>query len=79
MKKLLLALPLMFMACSFPQETHGKSVNKLDVWMPDHVTGLKLEKISEDIDYGLYKVSIDDTVHILFHRGVESCAMIQIK
>lgn len=79
MKKLLLALPLMFMACSFPQETQGKSVDKLEGGTPNHLKHLEIEMISEEIDHGLYKITIDDTVHVLLYRGVESCTMTQLK
>ena len=79
MKKLLLALPLVFMACSFPQESPGNSVKKLDGHTPDHVNRLEIEKLSEEIYKGLYKITIDDTVHILIYRGVESVTMIQVK
>ena len=75
MKKLLLALPLVFMAC----ESQGNSVNKLEGHTPDHINRLEIEKLSEEIHKGLYKITIDDTVNILIYRGVESCTMIQVK
>jgi hypothetical protein len=79
MKKLLLAMPLVFIACSFPETHQGESVDKLNGGTPDHLNRLKIEMLSEQVDQGLYKITIDDTVHILLYRGVESCTMIQIK
>jgi hypothetical protein len=79
MKKLLLAMPLVFIACSFPETHQGESVDKLDGYIPDHVNRLEVEMMSDEIAKGLYKITIDDTVHILLYRGVESCTMIQIK
>ncbi len=79
MKRLLLAMPLVFMACSFPKTPQGESVDKLDGYIPDHVNRLKVEMMSDEIAKGLYKIIIDDTVHILLYRGVESVTMIQVK
>jgi hypothetical protein len=79
MKKLLLIVPLVFAACSFPQDVQGDSVKTLDGSTPDHINRLEIEKMSDEIYKGLYKITIDDTVHILIYRGVESVTMIQVK
>jgi hypothetical protein len=79
MKKLLLIVPLVFAACSFPEESPGSSVKKLDGHTPDHINRLEIEKLSEEVYKGLYQITIDDAVHILIYRGVESVTMIQLK
>ena len=79
MKKFLLALPILLLSCSFPQEPQGKSVDKLDGYTPNHLKHLEIKMVSEEIEHGLYKITIDDTVHVLLYRGVESCTMIQVK
>jgi hypothetical protein len=40
---------------------------------------LKDEWISNEVGYGLHKITIDDSTQILIYRGTESCTMIQIK
>ena len=68
----------MFTGCDFPEKPQGKSVDKLNVITPDHVKRLEIEKLSEPLEFGLYKMTIDDTVHILIYRGSESVSLIQI-
>lgn len=79
MKKLLLALPLLMLSCSMPDKQNGKTVVKLDAYTPDHISRVEIEMLSEQVNQGLYKMTIDDTVHILLYRGVESVSMIQVK
>lgn len=48
-------------------------------YIPDHKENFTIETLSDEVDQGLHKITIDDTVHILIYRGVESVTMIQIK
>ena len=47
-------------------------------YIPDHKENFTIETLSGEVDQGLHKITIDDTVHILIYRGVESVTMIQI-
>ena len=40
---------------------------------------IKLEKVMNEIDHGLYKFQLNDSTTILIYRGVESCTMLQLK
>lgn len=40
---------------------------------------IKLEKVMDQIDQGLYKFQLNDSTTILIYRGVESCTMLQLK
>ncbi len=41
-------------------------------------TGVKVQKLMETIEPGLFKVEINDSTTILLYRGVQSCTMIKI-
>lgn len=64
MKIIIILLTLTIMSCCEPN-TNGNEP--------------KSEKIMDEVGHGLYKVKLDDTTTILIYRGVESCAMIQLK
>lgn len=49
-----------------------------ETYVPAHNKNFKIETISEEVSKGLHKVTIDDTIHILIYRGVESVTMIQV-
>lgn len=55
------------------------SIQMPDTCTPAHKKNLRIETLSEQVEQGLHKVTIDDTVHVLIYRGVESVTMIQIK
>lgn len=58
----------------------GCNIETPDARAPAHKrNNFSIEPLSEQVEHGLHKVTIDDTVHILIYRGVESVAMIQIK
>jgi hypothetical protein len=40
---------------------------------------VKLEKISDEVERGLYKVNINDTINIILYKGTQSATMIQVK
>lgn len=47
--------------------------------VPTITSEIKVEMLSEQINHGLYKITVDDTTQILIYRGVESCTMIRLK
>jgi uncharacterized lipoprotein YajG len=72
MKKILMAIAitLIFTACNKTPGLIKSDPPKTDV---------KIEKVTNEISHGLYKVQIDDTTTVLIYRGVESVTMIQLK
>jgi len=76
MKYLLIFITLLLLSCS---QSTNRTVSKLDEDLTYHAGNIKIEKLSEQITHGLYKITVDDTVNILIYRGVESVTMIQIK
>jgi len=40
-------------------------------------TGVIIQKISDEVQHGLYEIKIDDSTTVLLYRGVESCTMIK--
>ena len=41
--------------------------------------GIKITRLSSEVDHGLNLVQVNDTLNLLIYRGVESVSMIQIK
>ena len=76
MKYLLILISVVLLSCSNNQQT---SVPKLDERLPVHKNNVKIEKLSDELDHGLHRVIVDDTINLLIYRGVESVTMIQIK
>jgi len=76
MKYLLIFITLLLLSCS---QSTNRTVSKLDEDLTYHAGNIKIEKLSEQITHGLYKITVDDTVNILIYRGVESVTMIHIK
>jgi hypothetical protein len=52
--------------------------NAPKTYIPKHKENFTIETLSDEVDQGLHKITIDDTVHILIYRGVESVTMIKI-
>ena len=67
------ALVVTLLSCTVQDHTTPKT------YIPDHKENFTIETLSDEVDQGLHKITIDDTVHILIYRGVESVTMIQIK
>jgi uncharacterized protein YxeA len=57
----------------------GKTVNQFKGYTPKHTNVVKLEKISDEVERGLYKVNINDTINIILYKGTQSVTMIQVK
>jgi hypothetical protein len=72
---IMILLTFTIMSCDEPKSNHTKTndVEVIDRYIP------KKEKIMNEVSHGLYKVQLDDTTTILIYRGVESCAMLQLK
>ena len=81
MKKILLTLAAVsFLVGCTQNSAQTKNVDPLhDAYIPPAKNNVNIEKLSESIDHGLYRVTIDDTTQILLYRGVESCAMVKLK
>lgn len=72
MKRLIMIAALGLAACNDAQDCKDPST-----YLPKHKVAI--EPLSNQVEQGLHKITIDDTVHILIYRGVESVTMIQIK
>jgi len=64
MKYLIILLTIGLASCNVPDQK--------STYVPAH-------KESFTVNQGLHKITIDDTVHVLIYKGVESVTMIQIK
>jgi hypothetical protein len=56
---------------------HRKNAPKLETQVKEK--SLMDEHLSEEIDHGLHKITLETGEKILIYRGVESCTMIQLK
>lgn len=73
MKKLLLLFPISIIVSCVQPETPIQNIQSINGQR------INITHLSKEVVHGLNKVVIDDTTTILIYRGVESCAMIQIK
>lgn len=80
MKKLIMFVVLVvaLLSCTDQSKYLGCLVGP-KTYTPDHKENFAIETLSGEVGQGLHKITIDDTVHILIYRGVESVTMIQIK
>ena len=73
MKRLIILAALGLAACHDAQHSKEPSTH-----IPKHK--VSIETLSNhQVNQGLHKITIDDTVHVLIYRGLESVTMIQIK
>lgn len=81
MKKILLTLAAITLLAGCTQNSgQTPKVDPLDdAYIPNAKQNVGIEKLSESIDHGLYRITIDDTTQILLYRGVESCTMVKVK
>lgn len=73
MKRLMIIAALGLAACNDAQHSKEPST-----YIPKHKVSIET-LLSEQVNQGLHKITIDDTVHVLIYRGLESVTMIQIK
>ena len=73
MKRLMIIAGLGLAACHDAQHCKDPST-----YIPKHKVSIET-LLNNQVNQGLHKITIDDTVHILIYRGVESVTMIQIK
>lgn len=80
MKKTLLLIGILTLTSCSNYQPGQKNVDSFtDAHLPTTTKNVNIEKISEQVDQGLYKITINDTTQILLYRGVESCTMIKLK
>lgn len=76
MKKVfIITLILTLLSCNNSSEVEVKE-------LPTNIntiSGIKVIRLSEEVDHGLNRVIINDTLEVLIYRGVESVSMIRIK
>ncbi len=78
MKKILftlLAIPLLVGCVQSPKQP----LNENTSFIPPKKENVRIEMLSEQVDQGLYRITIDDTTKVLLYRGVESCTMVKLK
>lgn len=73
MKRLIMIATLGLAACNDAQDSKDPST-----YLPKHKVVREVLSNGQ-VNQGLHKITIDDTVHILIYRGSESITMIQIK
>lgn len=73
MKRLIMIAALGLAACNDAQDSKEPST-----YLPKHKVVREVLSNGQ-VNQGLHKITIDDTVHILIYRGSESITMIQIK
>jgi hypothetical protein len=80
MKKLILLIGILTLTSCVNYQPGQKNVDTFsDAHIPTTTKNVNIEKLSEQVDQGLYKITIDDTTQILLYRGVESCTMVKLK
>ena len=72
MKRLMIIAALGLAACD---AQHSKDPS---TYLPKHKVAIET-LLKNQVNQGLHKITIDDTVHVLIYRGTESVTMIQIK
>ena len=74
MNKIILMLSILtMMSCQDKIETPKNTKNI------EYNNNLHVENIMDDVDYGLNKITLNDTTIILIYIGGGCCSMIQIK
>ena len=74
MKKLILLLvAIITVSCNESKQTPCKLKETVGTALVND------ECLVKEISFGLHKIKINDSTTILFYRGSESCAMIQLK
>jgi len=43
------------------------------------VNSVKVERLTDDLDYGLNKITINDTLEVLIYNGSSKCSMVLLK
>ena len=62
------------------ESSRPREVDKIEIRMPQHVSRLRVEKISDAIEKsGLYSLTLDDTVNVLLYKESNASTLIQIK
>jgi hypothetical protein len=62
------------------ESSRPREVDKIEIRMPQHVSRLRVEKISDEIEKsGLYSLTLDDTVNVLLYKEQNASTLIQIK
>lgn len=81
MKRVAITALLFGVLSSCGSDNENKVVESIDSYKPVHVSKMKIEKLSAEVDYGLHKITLTsdkDTINVLIYRGVESVTMVQI-
>ena len=79
MKNLLFILSIILLSSCNGKSSYSGNCNIHDVKESSKTTQLNRIYLMDQVDQGLYKIEIDDSITILLYRGTESCTMIQIK
>jgi hypothetical protein len=78
MKKLiLLLLTFTIMSCDFLKPDPTKRPPVAEKVISD--SPANVERLMEEVGFGLNKVKVNDSTTVLIYRGTESCTMIQLK
>jgi archaellum component FlaF (FlaF/FlaG flagellin family) len=62
------------------EKNYTKKVDKIE--STTHVrmvNSVKIERLTDDLDYGLNKITINDTVEVLIYNGSSKCSMVLLK
>jgi hypothetical protein len=78
MKKIFITLLTLITLSSCDTSKKIETVKELPTEV-EKIEGIKVTRLTDQLDQGLNHVIINDTLEILIYRGVESVSMIRIK
>ena len=63
----------------YEKSKNAEGVSHMQQDIPMHLKTVEINKLTDEVGHGLYRLQLDDSTTILLYRGVESCSMIQLK